>query len=75
MRITVFIEHDDSDKDYLFMKSWLDKWANSIKVQKYSTGGWEHIWDIDAPETAVNEIPKGWLCSSDWAGYNGEKST
>lgn len=68
MKITVFVDHVDDNSDFLFMKSWLDKWEKSVHIENYSSGGWEHIWDIDAPEEAVKEIPKNWLCSSKWAG-------
>ncbi|MBC6419496.1 MAG: hypothetical protein GDA44_12350 [Prochloron sp. SP5CPC1] len=67
-RITVFIEHHDDDTDFLFMESWIKKWADLIYIQDYSTGGWEHCWDLEAPAEAIEEIPEDWLCDSVWAG-------
>ena len=40
-----------------------------MKVVDYSTGGWEHIWDVDAPLEALQELPKSLFCSSAWAEY------
>ena len=67
-RITIYIDHVDDDSDFIFMEAWLEKWKNDIHIEDYSTGGWEHTWDIEAPHDAVKEIPENWLCSSEWAG-------
>lgn len=66
--ITIYIDHVDDHTDYLFMGAWIKKWKKEIHIENYSTGGAEHIWDIEAPYEAVKEIPENWLCASDWAG-------
>ncbi|MGI1679451.1 MAG: hypothetical protein K6L75_12000 [Cellvibrionaceae bacterium] len=48
------------------MKTWLEKWKDNVRIADYSTGGWEHIWDLEASEQAISEIPHNWLCSSEW---------
>ena len=68
-RATLFANHSsDSDEDYRLVCSWLEKWAKSVKVEKYSTGGWEHVWDVEATEEALVDIPERFKCASDWAG-------
>jgi hypothetical protein len=67
-RITVYIDHVDDSSDFEFMAAWLVKWKSSLHIENYSSGGWEHIWDLEVPLKAVEEIPNNWLCSSEWAG-------
>lgn len=69
-RITIYVDHVDSSDDYDLMQGWLLRWQNIAKIENYSTGGWEHIWDIEAPIEAIEEIPKEWFCASDWTGFN-----
>jgi len=47
---------------------WFEKRGTEVVVVHYSTGGWEHIWDVFGPEVAIDEIPSHLLCSSEWAG-------
>lgn len=65
-RITIYIDHLDSSLNFEWMRSWLAKWCESVHVAKYSTGGWEHCWDLEAPIEAIAEIPEEWLCTSEW---------
>ena len=46
--------HVDDNTDYLFMESWFKKWGDAIHVEDHSTGGYEHIWDIEAPLEAID---------------------
>lgn len=66
-RITIFVLHDHDDADYVWVLDWLERWGELVTVADYSTGGWEHLWDVEAPATAVAEVPADWLCSSEWA--------
>ena len=66
-RITVYVDHVDSSADFDWMREWLAKWGEAARVDNYSTGGWEHIWNIEATVEAAAEIPEDWLCASDWA--------
>ena len=66
-RISIYVVHDESSDDYDCVLNWLTYWEEKAKVIDYSTGGWEHIWDIEAPIEAVEELPSAWLCSSQWA--------
>ncbi|WP_321349425.1 hypothetical protein [Halopseudomonas oceani] len=66
-KVTIYIDHLDDDADFVFMKKWLAKWEVEVTIADYSTGGWEHCWDLEAPEEAIQEIPEDWLCASDWA--------
>jgi len=47
--------------------AWLAKWAGKVRVADYSTGGFEHVWDVEGPEEAIAELPSGWLCDSKWS--------
>ncbi|WP_417268677.1 hypothetical protein [Celeribacter baekdonensis] len=75
-KATIFVEDFDEvfAHDFLWVKMWLEKWKENIAVSKYSTGGWEHIWDVFGPKGAIEEIPENLLCGSDWAGISGKKT-
>jgi len=49
------------------VRAWLKKWEGKVRVADYSTGGYEHLWDIEGPEEAIAELPKEWLCDSKWS--------
>lgn len=66
-RITVYVDDVDSSVDFDWMRQWLAKWGEFARVENYSTGGWEHCWNIEATVEAAAEIPEDWLCSSGWA--------
>ena len=58
-RITIFVLHHDDASDYEWVAAWIIKWKSEFKltVHDYSTGGWEHLWDIEASDAAVAEVP------------------
>jgi hypothetical protein len=66
-KATIYVDHVDSSKDFDFVQAWLKKWEGKVRVADYSTGGWEHTWDVEAPNEALSEIPSDWLCSSKWS--------
>ena len=68
-RITIFVLHDEDSSDYEWVAAWIIKWKSEFKltVHDYSTGGWEHLWDIEATEEAVKEVPPDYLCDSEWS--------
>ncbi|MES2206800.1 MAG: hypothetical protein V4525_08395 [Pseudomonadota bacterium] len=67
LKITIYIDHVEDSSDFDEVTRWLARWANKVSVESYSTGGWEHCWDLLAIEEAVTEVPKEWLCASEWA--------
>jgi hypothetical protein len=70
VRVTLFADHSSGDAtDFKFILAWIEKWRNDANVSDYSTGGWEHIWDVDASRDAIAEIPKRFFCMSEWANY------
>lgn len=66
-RITIFILHHDDSADFDLVSTWLKKWKGKVTIADYSSGGWEHLWDIEAPQAAVSEVPEDFLCSSAWS--------
>ena len=70
MRATIYVDHVESSKDFDFVEDWLKKWEGKVRVADYSTGGWEHTWDVEGPEEAILEIPTEWLCESKWSNPN-----
>ncbi|WP_375699925.1 hypothetical protein [Pseudophaeobacter sp. TrK17] len=72
-RATIFAGDFDEhpSDDYVWVAAWLEKWGENIIVASYSTGGWEHIWNVSGPKDAIEEIPENLLCGSDWAGVTG----
>jgi hypothetical protein len=68
-RITVYIEDagEEPSREFVWMQAWLARWVDQVRVADYSSGGWEHVWDLEGPQEAVEEVPAEWLCSSEWA--------
>src|SRR5688572_14327535 len=68
-RITLFADDpgDHPSADYAWVDSWLRRWKGQVRIVNYSSGGWEHLWDIEAPSEAVAEVPAHLLCASDWS--------
>jgi hypothetical protein len=66
-RITIFVMHGDDDTDYKAAEAWLERWRDQVNVVEYSSGGWEHLWNIEATSAAIAEVPETWLCASEWA--------
>ena len=61
--------HDEDSSDYDWVSAWIIKWKSEFKltVHGYSTGGWEHIWDIETTQEAIDEVPENYLCDSEWS--------
>lgn len=68
-RITIFADDsgDKPSKDFLWVKAWLERWKAKVRVANYSSGGWEHLWDVEGPEETLAEVLDHLLCSSEWA--------
>ena len=68
-KITIFVLHDDDASDYDWVNAWIVKWKSEFQliVANYSSGGWEHLWDIEASEAAIAEVPHDYLCDSEWS--------
>jgi len=69
IRITLFADDPGNhpSADYAWVGSWLKRWKDQVRVVDYSTGGWEHLWDVEAPAEAVAEVPEHILCASEWS--------
>lgn len=66
-RLTLFIMDGDDDTDYELVEAWFKNWEKEVNVVGYSTGGWEHLWDIEATQAAAESVPQNWLCDSEWS--------
>jgi hypothetical protein len=66
-RITIFVMHGDDETDYKAVLTWFEGWRDQVKEVEYSTGGWEHIWDVEASAEAIADLPKDFLCDSEWS--------
>lgn len=67
IKATIYVDHVDNSEDFDFVEVWLKKWEGRVRVTNYSTGGWEHIWDVEGSEEAISEIPPEWICESKWS--------
>ena len=67
--ISIFVMHDDDPTDFSWVQAWIDRWklVDKLRIADYSTGGWEHYWDIETCAEAVAEVPEDYLCASEWA--------
>jgi hypothetical protein len=68
-KVTIYVDHLEDSREFDQVQEFLARWKTQITVADYSTGGWEHIWDLLVPEDALAEIPQYWLCASEWSGY------
>jgi hypothetical protein len=69
-KITIFVlDRDDEgmSEEYCWVEKWLEKWGTKIFVAGYSTGGYEHLWDVEGPEDTISEVPSEFLCDSAWS--------
>jgi hypothetical protein len=66
-RFTIFVMHGDDEADYEAALAWFERFRDQVNVVEYSTGGWEHLWHIEATPEAIAEVPEAWLCDSEWS--------
>jgi len=68
-RLTIFADDPDDalSEDVLWVRAWLERWKRKVHVADYSSGGSEHLWDIEGPEEAIAEVPARLRCCSKWA--------
>ena len=66
-RITIFVMHGGDDTDYKAVEAWFERWRDQVNEVEYSSGGWEHLWDIEASAEAIADLPKSFLCDSEWS--------
>jgi len=66
-RVTLFVMHGDDDSEFNLVEAWFERWKDQVVIVDYSTGGWEHLWDVEATPEALAEVHSDWLCSSEWA--------
>ena len=71
LRATLFADDPGETRSEPFRKveAWLEKWREAVRIENYSSGGWQHCWDVEAPLGALKELPKRLFCFSDWATY------
>jgi hypothetical protein len=68
-RISIFVLHNEDSRDFDWVHAWVLKWkrTDQLRVADYSTGGWEHCWDVETVPEAIAEVPEEFLCASEWA--------
>ena len=71
LRATLFLMDPDDrpPPEFHLVQAWFEKWKGVVKEVHYSSGGWEHCWDVEGPLVAFRDIPKRLFCLSDWANY------
>jgi len=65
--ITIFVLLDEVSTDFNWVYAWLEKWAGQVTIADCSSGGWEQLWDEEALQEAMNEVPVDCLCTSAWS--------
>jgi hypothetical protein len=53
--------------------AWIEKWKGSLDrlSANQGCGRCVHIFDVEGPVEALDEIPSQLFCGSDWAGLHG----
>ena len=50
-----------------WVRSWFERWGEAVRVANYSTGGFEHLWDVEGPPEAIQELPEEFTAISEWS--------
>jgi hypothetical protein len=68
-RITIYADDSGSEPsaDAQWVLAWLARWGGEVRVANYSSGGWEHVWDVEGPPRAIAEVPDHLRCGSEWS--------
>ena len=66
-RITIFVTNTYRENELLELKLWFKKWGNDIYIEQYLKDNDHHIWDLEAPMEAINDLSKNWLCENSWS--------
>ena len=71
VQMTIFADDPGEERsgDYEWVAAWLDRRKPVLRVADYSTGGWEHVWNIEGPEEAIADVPDHLLCVSEWSEW------
>ena len=71
LRVTIFVDHpgNGAPPELALVREWLKKWSGVVAEKSYSSGGAEHLWDVEGPLVAMRELPKYLFCLSKWATY------
>jgi hypothetical protein len=69
VRSTIYADDvgNEPSADYRWVAAWLERWRDVVRVADYSSGGWEHLWDVEGPPEAISEVPDHLLCGSAWS--------
>jgi len=67
-RLTIFVDHpgNEDPPELIWVLEWLDRWKGTVRVANYSSGGWEHLWDVEGPLPALREVPAELRCDGAW---------
>jgi len=67
-RASIFVmDGDDTPSEgFRWVVEWMTRWEGQLRIARYSSGGWEHSWDIEGPKAAIAQIPHDYLSESDW---------
>lgn len=56
-------------EEYTLVEKWLEKWQDQVIVADYSSGGWEHMWNVSGSKQAIDAIPAKLRCASRWTNW------
>jgi hypothetical protein len=56
---------EDYHQDLILIERWLERWATSATLAKDT----EYTWQVEAPLTALSELPRRMFIHTDWATY------
>jgi hypothetical protein len=68
-RLILFVDDPGEVRppEFIWVEEWLKRWENEVRVVDYSTGGWEHLWDVEGPAEALREVPLAIRCAGERA--------
>lgn len=57
---------EERPPEFVWVQQWLERWKDEVRVVDYSTGGWEHLWNVEGPVEALREVPMEIRCAGEW---------
>src|SRR5688572_26182787 len=69
VRASIFVMDPDEDAspDYQWAIAWFESWGAQVRVADYSSGGFEHLWDVEGPADVIAEIPERLRAITSWS--------
>jgi len=69
-RLTIFADDAGNamSADAAWVFAWLEQNNGAVEICEYSSGGYEHLWNVKGTEHILEQVPERLQCGSEWSG-------